>query len=173
MLATAGSPVTNASATVASVTVLDVVTVVEGARRGGGWGRHGGRLPAGPVLDGQADGGAALPVDLDVGEGRDADEVDVGRRHEAAGDGDGFDRLIERAGAHDLDVDSAGLPQDARQRAGDRVRVGLAGDLQYLDHFSPRNDVGLHQFDGGHSVSCVARFGPAELRVGGASRQVG
>ena len=34
---------------------------------------------------------ALLPIDLDVGEGRDADEIDAVRRDEAAGNRDGLD----------------------------------------------------------------------------------
>src|SRR5687768_11515644 len=41
--------------------------------------------PAVPVLDHQPDRGAALSVDLDVGEGGDADEVDAARGHVATG----------------------------------------------------------------------------------------
>src|SRR5512142_1774150 len=45
------------------------------------------------VADAQPDGGAALAVDLDVGEGRHAHQVDARRSDVAAGDRQRLDRL--------------------------------------------------------------------------------
>src|SRR3954469_5304641 len=83
--------------------------------------RVGIRDPVLTVVDVQADRGAALAVDLDVGEGRRADEVDSGLGDVAAGDRQGLDRLVQRAGTDDLDLDRAGLADDARHRTGDGV----------------------------------------------------
>src|SRR4051812_41549100 len=60
------------------------------------------------VADAEADGGAALAVDLDVGERRDAHQIDAGGGDVAAGDGQRLDGLVEGAGADHLDLDDAG-----------------------------------------------------------------
>ncbi len=51
-------------------------------------------LPGQPlaVLDDEFDGRAFLPIDLDFGEGWDADEIDSIGCHETTRNGDGFDR---------------------------------------------------------------------------------
>src|SRR5579884_3076225 len=58
-----------------------------------------------PVLDEQAQGGAALPVDLHVDEGRHAHHVDAGGSQVAPGDGNGLYGLVEGAGPHHLYLD--------------------------------------------------------------------
>src|SRR5581483_1095318 len=83
-----------------------------------------------PVLDGEADRRAPLALDLDVGERRDADEIDPRWRDVAPSNRDGLDRLVEGAGADDLDLDAAHLPDDSSQCPGHRVGVGPGGHFQ-------------------------------------------
>src|SRR5436190_10634673 len=84
-------------------------------------GRRRTRWHAGPVFDAQADRGAALTVDHDVGERRYAHEVDASRGDVAARDGDGLDRLIEGTSADNLDLDGTRLANCTRHRACDRI----------------------------------------------------
>src|SRR5205814_8448291 len=86
----------------------------------------------GAVLDRQPDRGSTLAVDLDVGEGRDAHQVDVGRRQVAASNGNGLDRLVEGPRPHDLYLDRIRLAHDAGHGASYRVRVGSARNLEDL-----------------------------------------
>src|SRR5689334_7898810 len=69
----------------------------------------------GAALDQEADGGAVLPVDLDVGERRHTEQVEARRGHVPPSDGHGLDGLVERARAHDLHLDRSGLPNDSRK----------------------------------------------------------
>src|SRR3546814_11260873 len=61
----------------------------------------------------EADRGAPLAVDLAVGEGGHAHEVEPAGGDVATCDGHGLDRLVERAGAPDLGPDTPPLPETA------------------------------------------------------------
>src|ERR671934_1949377 len=80
------------------------------------------RLPAAPSadLDQEPDPGPLLAVDGDVDERRYADDVDTARCDIATRYRDCLDRLVDRAGADRLDLDS-GLASD---HTGDGARDG-------------------------------------------------
>jgi 2-dehydropantoate 2-reductase len=105
------------------------------------------------VLAAEADRGTSLPVDLHVGEARDAHQVDVGGSEVDAGDGDGLHRLVQSAGTDDLHLDSTVLADDTRDGASHRVGVRPAGYLENF-HLSLREESSLAGFDESLIVSC-------------------
>ena len=70
-------------------------------------------------LDDQAERGALLLADLDLGERWDADGIDAVLGQVVARDGDGLDGLVDRARANCLDLGAPMLPNDASDGAGD------------------------------------------------------
>src|SRR5207244_1762827 len=99
------------------------------------------------IVHRETDGRAPLAVDLDVGEGRHAHQVDLGRREEPAGDGDCLDGLVEGPRPDDLHVDRPALANRAGYRTCHRVGVRLARHLE-LHHASPDDTrVPLRRFE--------------------------
>ena len=92
-------------------------------------------------LHNELDRRALFPIDLDVGKGRDADEIDAVRRDEAAGNRDGLDGLIERAGPDGLHLRTAILADHAGQSAGDRIRIRFRRNFQ---DFHDEHDLLVH-----------------------------
>ena len=92
-------------------------------------------------LHNELDGRALFPIDLDVGKGRDADEIDAVRRDEAASNRDGLDGLIERAGPDGLHLRTAILADHAGQGAGDRIRIRFRRNFQ---DFHDEHDLLVH-----------------------------
>ena len=84
---------------------------------------------------------ALFPIDLDVGKGRDADEIDAVRRDEAAGNRDGLDGLVERAGPDGLHLRTAILADHAGQSPGDRIRIRFRRNFQ---DFHDEHDLLVH-----------------------------
>ena len=79
-----------------------------------------------------ANGRAALAVDIDVRERGGARDVDSRGNEEATSDGHGLDRLVHSPSPHRLDVDGNPVLHHAGNRTGDRSRRGLARDLQVV-----------------------------------------
>ena len=84
---------------------------------------------------------ALFPIDLDVGKGRDADEIDAVRRDKAAGNRDGLDGLVERAGPDGLHLRTAILTDHAGQSASDRIRIRFRRNFQ---DFHDEHDLLVH-----------------------------
>ena len=92
-------------------------------------------------LHNELDGSALFPIDLDVGKGRDADEIDAVRRDEAASNRDGLDGLVERAGPDGLHLRTAILTDHAGQGASDRIRIRFRRNFQ---DFHDEHDLLVH-----------------------------
>ena len=97
--------------------------------------RDGGSVGKGTraALDAEADGGAILAVDDDVGERRHAGYLDADGRKEPPRYGDGFDGLVDGAGPDGLDLDGRAVLDHAGDSARYRCGGRLGGYLEAPD----------------------------------------
>ena len=74
-------------------------------------------------FDDEFDCSAFAAIDLDIGKGRNADEIDAVRCHEAASNGYRLDRLVQRSGTYRLHFSTAVLTNDSGKSSGDGIGV--------------------------------------------------
>jgi hypothetical protein len=85
-------------------------------------------------LDGDPDRCPFLSADLDVCKGRNTDYVQPIEGQKPTGNGSGFDSLVHGSGADRLDLCTALLAHDPRDRPGNRCGSRLCCDSNNVRH---------------------------------------
>src|SRR5690606_30918494 len=106
-----------------------------------------------PRLHNELDSRSFLPIDDDVGKGRDTDEVDPARRHKPAGNGNRLDRLVEGPRSNRLQFGAAFLPEYAGEGSGHRVRIRLGRYLEDIHGANTSSGIAAVNIAAGHCLA--------------------